>query len=47
VNFGALPYRPCENHENPYLFRDTIMKLIASPNLGCKELTAQEADPEA
>jgi transposase-like protein len=35
------------NRKNPYLFRDTIMKLIASPNLEYKELTAEIADPAA
>ena len=28
------------NRENPYLFRDTLMKLLASGNLEYKELTA-------
>lgn len=28
------------NRKNPYLFRDTILKLIASPNLEYKQLTA-------
>ncbi len=32
------------NRKNPYLFRDTILKLIASPNLEYKELTAQQQD---
>jgi hypothetical protein len=27
------------NPKNPYLFRDTILKLISSPNLEYKELT--------
>jgi transposase-like protein len=31
------------NRKNPYLFRDTILKLIASPNLEYKELTQQSA----
>lgn len=35
------------NRKNPYLFRDTIMKLISSPNLEYKELTAQESEPAA
>jgi len=35
------------NRKNPYLFRDTIIKLIASPNLEYKELTAQVAEPAA
>jgi hypothetical protein len=30
----------CFSRKNPYLFRDTIIKLIASPNLEYKELTA-------
>src|SRR5947209_15949710 len=29
------------NRKNPYLFRDTIQKLIASPNLEYKNLTAK------
>jgi transposase-like protein len=29
------------NRKNPYLFRDTIIKLIESPNLEYKELTAK------
>ena len=32
------------NRKNPYLFRDTILKLIASPNLEYKELTAKVQD---
>ena len=28
------------NRENPYLFRDTLLKLLASENLEYKELTA-------
>jgi transposase-like protein len=35
------------NRKNPYLFRDTILKLIASSNLEYKELTAQQAEPAA
>jgi len=35
------------NRKNPYLFRDTIIKLIASPNLEYKELTAHQAEPAA
>lgn len=35
------------NRKNPYLFRDTIIKLIASPNLEYKDLTAQQAEPAA
>lgn len=30
------------NGENPYLFRDTIIKLIISPNLEYKDLTATQ-----
>ncbi len=33
--------------ENPYLFGDTIVKLIQTPNLEYKELTAQQAEPAA
>lgn len=32
------------NRKNPYLFRDTIVKLIASPSLEYKELTTKDAD---
>jgi len=32
------------NRKNPYLFRDTIIKLIASSNIEYKELTAKEQD---
>jgi transposase-like protein len=32
-----------KNRKNPYLFRDTILKLIASSNLEYKKLTAQVA----
>ena len=35
------------NRKNPYLFRDTIIKLIDSPNLEYKELTAQRTEPAA
>jgi transposase-like protein len=35
------------NRKNPYLFRDTLSKLILSPNLEYKELTAQQAEPAA
>jgi transposase-like protein len=35
------------NRKNPYLFRDTILKLIASSNLEYKKLTAQRAEPAA
>ncbi|MBI1956188.1 MAG: transposase [Acidobacteria bacterium] len=29
------------NRQNPYLFRDTMLKLLASPNLEYKKLTAE------
>jgi hypothetical protein len=32
------------NRKNPYLFRDTMMKVIASPNLEYKDLTAKVED---
>jgi transposase-like protein len=32
------------NRKNPYLFRDTMLKLIGSPNLEYKELTAKVMD---
>jgi len=32
------------NRKNPYLFRDTILKLISSPNLEYKSLTAKVQD---
>jgi hypothetical protein len=35
------------NRENPFLFRDTIMKLISSPNLEYKELITQQIEPPA
>lgn len=35
------------NRKNPYLFRDTIIKLIQTPNIEYKELTAQQAEPAA
>jgi len=35
------------DRKNPYLFRDTILKLIASPNLEYKELTARQNKPAA
>jgi transposase-like protein len=35
------------NRKNPYLFRDTIIKLIQSPNLEYKELTARVRDEDA
>ena len=35
------------NRKNPYLFRDTIIKLITSQNLEYKELTARAQEPDA
>jgi hypothetical protein len=35
------------NRKTPYLFRDTLIKLINTPNLEYKELTAQMAEPAA
>jgi len=35
------------NRNNPYLLRDTIMKLVASPNFEYKELTARQEEPAA
>ena len=35
------------NRKNPYLFRDTILKLISSANLEYKELTGQRAQSAA
>jgi len=32
------------NRKNPYLFRDTLMKMIQSPNLELKDLTAKVQD---
>jgi hypothetical protein len=32
-----------DNRNNPYLFRDTMLKLIASLNLEYKELTKERA----
>jgi transposase-like protein len=32
------------NRKNPYLFRDTVLKLISSPNLEYKDLTARVED---
>jgi len=32
------------NRKNPYLFRDTIIKLIQSPNIEYKDLTAKTED---
>jgi transposase-like protein len=35
------------NRKNQFLFRDTLIKLILSPNVEYKELTAQQAEPAA
>jgi hypothetical protein len=35
------------NRKNPYLFRDTILKLISSQNLEYKDLTASIQEPAA
>jgi hypothetical protein len=35
------------NRKNQFLFRDTIVKLIQSPSLEFKKLTAQQAEPAA
>lgn len=35
------------NRKNPYLFRDTLTKMVQTPNVELKELTAQVADPAA
>jgi len=35
------------NRKNQFFFRDTLIKLILSPNLEYKELTAQQAEPAA
>jgi transposase-like protein len=35
------------NRKNPYLFRDTLAKMVQTPNLELKELTAQQAEPPA
>jgi hypothetical protein len=35
------------NRQNPYLFRDTILNLIASPNLEFKTLTADVKESAA
>ena len=35
------------NRKNPYLFRDTLIKMIQSPNLEYKELTASIQEPAA
>ncbi len=33
------------NRKNPFLFRDTMLKLINSPNLEYRELTAKQGEP--
>ncbi len=38
---------PFNNRKNPYLFRDTLTKMVNSPNLELKELTAPQAEPAA
>lgn len=35
------------NRKNPYLFRDILIKLIQTPHVEYKELTAQQAEPAA
>ena len=35
------------NRKNPYLFRDTLAKLLKTQNLEYKELTATQAEPAA
>jgi transposase-like protein len=35
------------NRKNPYLFRDTLTKLVNTQNLEYKELTAKQAEPAA
>jgi transposase-like protein len=35
------------NRKNQFLFRDTLIKLILSPNLEYKDLTAQQVEPAA
>ena len=35
------------NRKNPYLFRDTILKLISTPNLEYKDLTAARSEDAA
>jgi transposase-like protein len=35
------------NRKNPYLFRDTLAKLVSTPNLEYKDLVATVADPAA
>jgi len=38
LNLDELPRR-FNNREGPLLFRDTMLKLVHSDNLECKELT--------
>jgi hypothetical protein len=40
----SLPGASFKNRKNPYLFRDTIIKLVDSLNLESKELTAKVND---
>jgi hypothetical protein len=35
------------NRKNPFLFRDTIVKLVSTQNVEYKELTAKIQDPAA
>jgi transposase-like protein len=35
------------NRKNPYLFRDALKKLVSTPNLEYKELTAKQEEPAA
>jgi hypothetical protein len=35
------------NRKNPYLFRDTLTKLVNTPKLEYKDLTAKEQEPDA
>ena len=35
------------NRKNPYLFRDTLTKMVQTPNMELKELTAEQAEPPA
>jgi hypothetical protein len=40
--FSEIEWR-FKNRRNPDLFRDTILKLVASPDLECKQLAAKDA----
>jgi len=35
------------NRKSPYLFRDTLTKMIQTPNVEFEELTAEQAEPAA